>query len=300
MYCKWCGNRNDPDAKVCAFCEKDLLSEQSTEEAIRRLQTMDLPAPEILCPRCGAHHTALAEFCSLCGASFRMSPEPSEREAASGQPTVLEPTPWKQLDDESEGESELEDKFDGMVGGLATYEDSPRAQLLKVWLTLLLVGALGFCACGGSSMVGFFRTVNDYDYGGRGTNSTAQPAYTPPVEAPAPQASVLLPVPPGASVVSDGPGYVEYKTTSTLQQVASYYSTSPAVLTLTQQGWDVNRGGATVNGYSLSLSKTAPDAPTMDIIGITVQSQDPSLGDSGCIVHIEYHVSGANVVGPGL
>ena len=68
MFCKYCGNKNDDDARFCTKCGKELInvSHQKTE-AMRN------------CPNCGSPISSLAVTCIFCG---------SEIDANSGSAAV--------------------------------------------------------------------------------------------------------------------------------------------------------------------------------------------------------------------
>lgn len=81
MRCPWCGNRNAPTATVCATCGKDIASAESTADAIRRLDSLQIDEPELDCPRCGAANFATAQFCSLCHAELVSGSAPKRTSA---------------------------------------------------------------------------------------------------------------------------------------------------------------------------------------------------------------------------
>lgn len=99
MRCPWCGNRNKPQAKNCAYCDKDLVASRSTYDAIEILESMQVEDPEVRCPKCLAHNIATARFCSLCHHPLMPGVDPRKRKR--------KPFPWpsKTRQDSTEGMS---------------------------------------------------------------------------------------------------------------------------------------------------------------------------------------------------
>lgn len=300
MRCPWCGNKNLPEATTCAFCQRDIAAEQSTADAIYRLETLDVAAPEIICPNCGAHHTALAEFCSLCGTSFMARPEPPQPVIESAEAS-LEPNIGTERDT-----SAVDDAFEAMAPKLYDESANPRKQLITLMVAMTAIVSLGFGCC---TIFG----IGQFIFGG------GQGSWNPDADAgnryyyaePAPESqdaardSIVLPVPPSARLVSqsragEGSGVVDYATNTSVSEVASHYASSPAVLALTQRGWQVERGSTFGGGFTMSLRHEGGESPYPESITISASPQLTSDQEAGSTVRIEYHVYGANVVGLGL
>jgi len=99
--CPWCGNTNPPEAIECAYCQKDLVRDQSTQDAVDLLQSIVPPEPETVCPACGSSNFLTTEFCSLCHSPLRPDAvRPVRRWRPSG-PTLFDrldtrvPMMWK-------------------------------------------------------------------------------------------------------------------------------------------------------------------------------------------------------------
>lgn len=124
MRCPWCGNTNDSAATECAFCQKDLVRDQSTQDAVDLLERIVPPEPEVECPVCGASNFLSTEFCDLCRTPLRPD---------AVWPTAQTPPIGRSLFDRLETGSGVFDRFAPLVAVAVVY----------VGVTLLVLGGLG-------------------------------------------------------------------------------------------------------------------------------------------------------------
>lgn len=301
MRCPWCGNKNTPELTTCAFCGKDLLAEQSTEDAIEHLETLDVPSPEIVCPQCGAHHSALAQYCTLCGATFVARPEPPRPEQLVRR--LAKPdrdTPAGDHGDDDVDE-ELERRFEGMVRGLRDEAD-PAGQFRII--AALIVAVPLFCCVAQLMIQTLLGSLSASRAISPRVESPPPVYFTPNESVPATKSYVMLPMPPGARVVSSqesgpGTGSVVYSMDRSPTEVAAAIQASPAMLTLKQNGWTVAQTTTASQGSVLKLSRS-DDSGAVETISIVVVPGEIPDGSAKSIIEIEYYVPGADVVGPGV